>query len=264
MMNSYLHTTNHGNLSMMQFDWTTFILEILNFLVLMWILRHFLYRPVLALLDERRRRISEERLAAEQMRNEAETLRKQYQSRLAEWELERENSRRVLEGQLIQARTDGLAKLAKSLGDEETRLRARNDALNTAYKSMLTREAVIAAYSQTAALLQRLASPQLTLAIVGLFLEDLAALPAEEKDALQRAASSLSTDAEIISAHALDAAHRAAVSKALTATAGQQLNTVFKEDPALISGLCAIIGECRLDAHIAAELAFFRRSAGHV
>jgi len=253
-----------GNRNMMQFDWTTFILEILNFLVLMWILRHFLYRPVLALLDERKRRIGEERLAAEQMRDEAETLRKQYQTRLAEWELERENSRRVMEEQLMQARTEGLAKLAKSLEDEEIRLRARNDALNAADKAKLTREAVIAAYSQTAALLQRLASPQLTLAIVGLFLEDLAALPAEEKDALQRAASSLNTDAEIISAHALDAAQRTAVSQALAATAGQKLNTVFKEDPALIAGLCAIIGECRLDAHIAAELAFFRRSASHV
>ncbi|WP_228125032.1 F0F1 ATP synthase subunit delta [Candidatus Methylospira mobilis] len=249
---------------MMQFDWTTFILEILNFLVLMWILRHFLYRPVLALLDERRRRIGEERLAAEQMRNEAETLLKQYQSRLAEWELERESSRRHLEEQLNQARTEGLAKLEKSLADEATRLRARNDALNAAGKAIVTREAAITAYSQTAALLQRLASPQLTLAIVGLFLEDLAALPAEEHDALQRAASSLSTDAEISSAHALDAMQRAAVSQALAATAGRKLNIVFRENPALIAGLCAVIGECRLDANIAAELAFFRRCAGHV
>ena len=33
----------------MAFDWTTFGLEIINFLALLWILKRFLYRPVLAL-----------------------------------------------------------------------------------------------------------------------------------------------------------------------------------------------------------------------
>ena len=30
----------------MQLDWTTFILEIVNFLVLLWILKRFFFRPV--------------------------------------------------------------------------------------------------------------------------------------------------------------------------------------------------------------------------
>lgn len=38
----------------MDFDWTTFILEIINFLILIWILKHFLYRPVLKVISERR------------------------------------------------------------------------------------------------------------------------------------------------------------------------------------------------------------------
>ena len=33
----------------MELDWTTFVLEIVNFLVLVWILQRYLYRPVLAL-----------------------------------------------------------------------------------------------------------------------------------------------------------------------------------------------------------------------
>ena len=38
----------------MQIDWTTFALEIINFLVLVWILKRFLYRPVLDTLARRR------------------------------------------------------------------------------------------------------------------------------------------------------------------------------------------------------------------
>ena len=37
----------------MQFDWTTFALEIVNFLVLVWILRRFLYRPVTDVIARR-------------------------------------------------------------------------------------------------------------------------------------------------------------------------------------------------------------------
>ena len=38
----------------MELNWTTFALEIVNFLALLWILKRFLYRPVLATLAERR------------------------------------------------------------------------------------------------------------------------------------------------------------------------------------------------------------------
>ena len=44
----------------MQIDWTTFALEILNFLVLVWILKHFFYQPVLAVLDKRRASVEKE------------------------------------------------------------------------------------------------------------------------------------------------------------------------------------------------------------
>ena len=38
----------------MELDWTTFVLEVINFLVLVWILRRYLYRPVLNTLAARK------------------------------------------------------------------------------------------------------------------------------------------------------------------------------------------------------------------
>ena len=38
----------------MQFDLTTFALEVLNFLVLVWLLKRFFYQPVLAVIEARR------------------------------------------------------------------------------------------------------------------------------------------------------------------------------------------------------------------
>ena len=38
----------------MEMDWSTFILEIINFLILVWILKRFLYRPILEVIARRR------------------------------------------------------------------------------------------------------------------------------------------------------------------------------------------------------------------
>ena len=38
----------------MAIDWTTFALEVVNFLVLVWLLKRFLYQPVLEVLVQRR------------------------------------------------------------------------------------------------------------------------------------------------------------------------------------------------------------------
>ena len=37
----------------MEINWTTFVLEIVNFLILVWLLKHFFYRPVLAVVARR-------------------------------------------------------------------------------------------------------------------------------------------------------------------------------------------------------------------
>ena len=37
----------------MQLNWSTFVLEIINFLILVWVLKRFLYKPVLAAIAQR-------------------------------------------------------------------------------------------------------------------------------------------------------------------------------------------------------------------
>lgn len=44
----------------MQFDWSTFALQTVNFAILVWLLHRFLYRPVLRLIDARRAEIDKQ------------------------------------------------------------------------------------------------------------------------------------------------------------------------------------------------------------
>jgi F-type H+-transporting ATPase subunit b len=61
-----------------------FILHALNFLVLIFILHRILYRPIVAMLDERQRRVRESMERAEQVRLEAERADQERAAQLGE------------------------------------------------------------------------------------------------------------------------------------------------------------------------------------
>ena len=62
----------------MKIDWFTVIAQIINFLVLMWLLKRFLYRPILASIDERETNIKNKLLDAESQKKEAAKARDEF------------------------------------------------------------------------------------------------------------------------------------------------------------------------------------------
>ena len=245
----------------MQLDWTTFALEILNFLVLLWLLQRFLYRPVLGVLDARQARVRDEAAHAERLQAEAVALKTRYETQLADWETAQEQARQKLERELAQARAARLEGLKQTLADEEAKARVRADAVCASREAVLKREARDEAYAAAAAMLQRLASPELSARIGAAFQEDLAALPEEELTTLRNAAAALEpgNSVDIATAHPVDEQTRAQLQSVLAEAAGRPLPVVFRQSPALIAGLRAAVGECVLHANLADELAFFRQ-----
>ncbi len=71
-------------LASLNFDLGKFLWAIANFLILLFLLKKFGYKPVLDMLDERKRSIEDAINNAETARIEAEKLRKEYETRLAE------------------------------------------------------------------------------------------------------------------------------------------------------------------------------------
>jgi F-type H+-transporting ATPase subunit b len=59
-------------------DWYTILFQIINFLILVFLLRYFLYGPIVKAMDERERRIVEREEEAEARRNEAEKEAKDF------------------------------------------------------------------------------------------------------------------------------------------------------------------------------------------
>ncbi|HWQ12793.1 MAG TPA: hypothetical protein VNL77_08335, partial [Roseiflexaceae bacterium] len=116
----------------MAFDWLTFGFEIVNFLVLVWLLHRLLYRPVLAMIQRRRDEIAASTQAAEALRAEAEQLKAEYDRRLEDWAGERARARRELDEELERERQRRLQALETELAERRQREAALREALRTA------------------------------------------------------------------------------------------------------------------------------------
>src|SRR5690554_335109 len=62
----------------MSIDWITVLAQIANFLVLLWLLKRFLYRPILDGIDAREAEIARRMADAEQAQQQAKAAESQY------------------------------------------------------------------------------------------------------------------------------------------------------------------------------------------
>ncbi len=74
----------------MSIDWITVIAQIANFLVLVWLLKRFLYRPILDGIDAREAEIARHMATAGKAQKEAETAEAQYRAQQAQLHADRD------------------------------------------------------------------------------------------------------------------------------------------------------------------------------
>lgn len=245
----------------MEFEWTTFFLEILNFLVLLWLLQRFLYRPVQAVIARRRADIEQQLAAARAAQEQAEALRLQYENRLADWEREKELARRQLGEALAQEENRRREQMQLALAQEQEKARALENHRHQELLEQLGRQAVTLGGRFVARLLARLASPALEASLVTLVVEDLADYPLDGGNTLQRA---LQEDGvQIASAYPLAETQRQALLATLRRLAGHDIGATFTQNGELLAGLRISAGSCLLHANLQDELEFFTTAANH-
>ncbi len=247
----------------MGFDWTTFVLEIVNFLVLVWLLKRFFYRPVLSVIEQRQARTAKMIADAEGVQREAEDLKRDYQSRLAHVDEARAAARDRLDAEIAAERARRLAALDAELAAE----RKRRDAVEARERSDLERsmerQAMAIATRYATRVLDRLAGPELEARLADLALSEFGALAPDRRDALRTALQEPGLSVQVISAYPLDEARRAAFAQALGKLAGHAVAPEFSEDAGLKAGIRIMAGSWVLMANLGDELGFFAGGLQH-
>jgi F-type H+-transporting ATPase subunit b len=241
----------------MGLDWSTFLLEVVNFLILIWILKRFLYAPVKAAIEERRQRVEAVLEEAHATRADAEGLRADYEARMEEWEATRARARGELEQEMAAERARRMEEVEREIGRRREQAEAleakqRRDAERLAEETALDQGAAFAAR-----LLGRTADPALERRLVETALEDMASLGEEQRAAMARATGPDAPPVRVQSAFPIGADQRRAIESALAETAQGEIRCAFEQDPGLIAGLRIDAGSLVMSANLRDELRFF-------
>jgi F-type H+-transporting ATPase subunit b len=240
-----------------ELNWTTFILEIVNFLVLVWLLKHFFYQPVQAMVARRQQGITSQLKEADERHQQADELRQQYEHRLADWEDEREAARQSLRHELEAERSRLLQELQQSLEAE----REKSTVLGARQLDERVREAEVQALAQgarfVARLLERVASPEVEARLLELLLAELRELPPSELEALQTLQEGKPVAVVVSSVYPLAEGQRQLLQQQLQALVSASLHFSYQQNPALVAGLHVTVGPWVLHANLRDELKTF-------
>jgi F-type H+-transporting ATPase subunit b len=243
----------------MEFDPTTFALEVLNFLVLVWLLKHFFYRPVLAVIEKRQAATAKTLADAETVRRDAEGLKSEYTARLADVDKDRAEAKAQLDEGIAAERVRRLAAMEVEVNADRQRRQMLEARAKNEREAALEREAVTIAARFASRFLDRLSGPELETKLVEFALSELDTLVPEKLDALRDSGTSI----KVISAYPLNEAQRTAFTLALGRLAGRVLAPEFSEDSMLKAGVCIMVGSWVLMANLRDELGFFSGNFNH-
>jgi len=223
-------------------DWFTFGAQIANFLVLVWLLKIVLYRPIVRAMEARERHIVERQREAQQREQQAQAVRSDYQERLERLESEREQREREARAEVERARTELLDAARAEV--EHTR-RSWQEALaaeQAEYGRELRRRLADGLCQVARAVVGGLAGRDLERQVIASFVERLGRL---EPQALERLRSGLAgerTEVTVSTAFAIDDEQRAALRAAVRAALGDGVEVRFERRDDRLCGVALATG----------------------
>lgn len=245
----------------MELNWSTFLLEIINFLILVWILKHFFYKPVLNVIARRRRSIEKSLNDANTLHEDAEALRVQYDNRLAEWEKERQAAHTSLDKEIETERTRRMEALRATLGEEREKARVIEQRALEASRLRAEETALAQGAQFSARLLSVAAGPELEQRLLDLLLKELTSLPPERLSTLRAAAGKTADRILVTSAYPLDDAARLSLERTLASVLAVTPPFHYEQDKDLLAGLRVTMGSWVLRANLQDELKSFSELA---
>jgi F-type H+-transporting ATPase subunit b len=101
----------------MQIDWWTLLLQTINFLVVVWLLSRFLYRPIKRVIEEREAADRKAAEMAEEKVRAADETRREYEAKIAEFAAAQRNEEKRLHAEMERER-QAMLEAAEKKGNE--------------------------------------------------------------------------------------------------------------------------------------------------
>lgn len=221
----------------MKIDWFTIIAQVINLLVLLWLMKRFLYKPIIHAIDEREKRIAGELADAETTKETAQKLKEEYDRKNEDL---KGQSASFLKSARDEAQTEKLRLLQETreaavmLSEERKELLIEEEKTLRTTVSRRTHDQVLAVSRKV---LADLAGTNVDEQIVAVFIQKLHDLNVEEIKVLSTALKTGSGSVTIQTAFDILKELRTRIETSIKELLGSDACIAFKTAPELISGI---------------------------
>jgi F-type H+-transporting ATPase subunit b len=244
----------------MLIDWFTVAAQALNFLILVWLMKRFLYKPVLLAIDTREKKIAADIADATTKLAAAEKRDSLFRDKSEAFDQQRAG--------LLKKATDDAATEKQRLLDEA---RKAADALGVKHKAAqsaeerslaqsIARRTSEEVFATARKALTALASASLEERIVEVFVERLRGMSGKAKDELGDAVKASSDPALLRSAFKLPASQRRSIEAALKEVFAVKIAVRYEVAPELVGGIDLSTGGRKIGWNIADYLSSLEKS----
>jgi F-type H+-transporting ATPase subunit b len=221
----------------MLIDWFTVGAQIVNFLILVWLLKHFLYKPILDAIDARERRIAAELADADAKKAEAEKERTDFEDKNKAFDQQRSA---LLAKAADEAKAERERLIDQAKKDAESLQTNQADALR-GDQSRLGSAITLLAEKEVFAIARRTLSDLATVSLEGrvgeAFTRRLRELDPKAKELLGTALKNSPQPALVRSAFDLPPDQKAAIQNALNETFSAVVRIKFEDSQDVICGI---------------------------
>ncbi len=246
----------------MLIDWFTVAAQALNFVILVWLLKRFLYKPILSAIDAREQRIAKELADADAKEAEAQKERDEFHRKNEEFDRQR--------AELLSKATDEAKSERQRLLDEareaaEALHAKRQDTLRNDAQQLnhaITRRAQQEVFAIARKALTDLASASLEAPMAEVFARRVREMDGSAKAGFAEALKTASAPAVVRSAFELSGEQRAALQQAINETFSADIHVRFETAPDLVAGIELATNGRKVAWSIADYLASLEKSIG--
>jgi F-type H+-transporting ATPase subunit b len=246
----------------MLIDWFTVLAQVVNFLILVWLLKRFLYRPILDAIDAREKRIAKELADADAKKAEAQKERDEFQHKNEAFD----QQRAALLGKATdEAKAEGRRLLDEARQAADALAAKREEALRSEQQSLneaLSRRAREEVFAIARKALADLATASLEERMAEVFTRRLREMDDKAKAGLGAALKSASAPGVVRSAFELPAAQRSVIQDAINETFSADIRIRFETAPDLVGGIELATDGQKVGWSIADYLASLEKNVG--
>src|SRR5579859_3581467 len=248
----------------MLIDWFTIGAQALNFLILVWLLKRFLYKPILHAIDAREKRIAAELADADAKKAEAKKERDEFQHKNEEFDQQRAAlwAQATDEAKSERQRLLGEAREAAEALSAKRQETLRSDAHNLS--QAISRRTQQEVFNIARKALTDLATTSLEERLGEVFTRRLGTMDSKAKAVFGRALKSTSEPALVRSTFGLPTEQCAAIQNALNETFSAEIHVRFETAPDLISGIELTSNGLKVAWSIADYLASLEKGVGEL